>query len=183
MRRRPQVGFSRAMRRMRGEARRRASGGRAGSAWTSSASRAASLGDATRAPSPAARSRDWIASPPRPGTARPRGAGPAAPGGVGDRSAGGPGVDGGARGSRGQWPPTRRARRGETSRHRPRATLGPLGIRHGIRTETLPDQRWRRRGKFSRDTQIEFLTGTAGLADRSPGRAPGDERTPELQAR
>ena len=57
---------------------------------------------------------------------------------VGERSGAGPGVDGGARGSRGRWPPTRRTRRGETSRHRPRPTWGHLGIRHGVRTETLP---------------------------------------------
>ena len=36
---------------------------------------------------------------------------------------------------------------------------GAPGLRHGVWAETLPDRRWR--GKFRRNKQTEFWTGTA----------------------
>ena len=62
--------------------RRQASGGRPGLAWTSTASRAGSLGGATSEPWRAARRRDWTANSPRPVTPRSRGRDPTEPGAV-----------------------------------------------------------------------------------------------------
>ena len=63
-------------------------------------------------------------------TARPRGYGPSEPAGVGDRPLKDQRVDGGAPGSRGRWPPTRRAWRGGRSRNHHENHCGHPGIRH-----------------------------------------------------
>jgi hypothetical protein len=120
-----------------GGSRRQASGGRPGLAWTSPASRAESLGGATSEPWRAARRRDWTANSPRPVTPRSRGRDPTEPSAVDRPTAGGRGVDGAAPGSRGRWPPTRRAKRGRMFRTPSRVSSRHPGIK-ALESEPRP---------------------------------------------